>query len=344
MRAVERGALRHRGQPVRVLHAGHRDAPGLSRERRGPLDENQVRTALAAHLCRCTGWQSIVDAAALGRGTGRSHAAQDPLLAAWRAEIEGGPTLRSPRDPRWSSAAVGSRTTGAPGGALVALAEEEGSYVVAESLREARARRGRRRCKGRNTDGPRLVTHWKSPRASVGAHPAHDLGRARLYLEPDASWCPSLDRHLGRRPLANGGAFGGKPPTHPFPSGGGPGPGRRSTVGRCGSCGHARRSCAEGPSARRSCHAGCARDGTGGASLPSTRCPPSDNRRGRTNCGSRWRSLAARFAAVLPSRAWRDLAGLGHAARCRVGGKRSSLVAVSWRHDRRAGARVTRSR
>ncbi len=32
-------------------------------ERRQPVDEAQVRTALAAHLCRCTGWQSIVEAA-----------------------------------------------------------------------------------------------------------------------------------------------------------------------------------------------------------------------------------------------------------------------------------------
>ena len=72
-----------------------------------------VRTALLAHLCRCTGWQSVVEAgcAALGiegrdgRSTERtrgpradhggavtprrSSAARDPLLMAWRAELEG---------------------------------------------------------------------------------------------------------------------------------------------------------------------------------------------------------------------------------------------------------------
>ncbi len=61
-----------------------------------------VEAGLRAHLCRCTGWQSIVEAAVdvLGdaTGTGRVGAGDGPirnqLLAGWRAQVEG-PSFQS---------------------------------------------------------------------------------------------------------------------------------------------------------------------------------------------------------------------------------------------------------
>ena len=61
-----------------------------------------VEAGLRAHLCRCTGWQSIVEAAVgvLGdaTGTGRVDAGDGPirdqLLAGWRAQVEG-PSFQS---------------------------------------------------------------------------------------------------------------------------------------------------------------------------------------------------------------------------------------------------------
>ena len=175
-------------------------------------DEPAVRTALLAHLCRCTGWQSILDAAMVATASARAAGPaapvpvpvqpRDSLLCAWRAQVEG-PMFQS------STAAVvlgGGRFADdtAPPGALVAIRDGEGGYSVGDTL--ADARRHSRKVQGRNSSAP--LRHpvalpegpWDLVLQTTWVEPA--------YLEPDASWC--LPGGLPASPLANGGAFGGK--------------------------------------------------------------------------------------------------------------------------------------
>ena len=167
--------------------------------------------ALAAHLCRCTGWQSVYEAV---EGAPPATPARDLDAAARRAALEGGASQRvGVLVPLGDG---GFADDGAPRDALVAVPLPPGStatavdavgmsWVVAESLLEARALAGK--VQGRRTTvepapplappvpaagGVRLSTSWVEP----------------AYLEPDASWCvPGGDP---MSPLANGGAFGGK--------------------------------------------------------------------------------------------------------------------------------------
>lgn len=170
-----------------------------------------VDRALAAHLCRCTGWRTVVDAIT-----------SEPVVppprsldaAARRAELEGGTHQRV--GPGIALGRGGFADDTAPRDALVAVPLPPGSqtdgeeaagvrWVVAESLVEARERAGK--VQGRRTTvepvpplalpacpdgGVRLATGWVEPG----------------YLEPDASWCEPGGEPAS--PLANGGAFGGK--------------------------------------------------------------------------------------------------------------------------------------
>jgi xanthine dehydrogenase small subunit len=175
--------------------------------RRQVVDEAAIRSALGAHLCRCTGWQSIVEAAGrvLGVPTGAapgSPAGRDPLLAACRAQIEG-PAFQS-SGPEVVLGAGGFADDSAPAGALVALADADLHYSFAPTL--AGARRGSGKVQGRNSTV--RLTHpvalpdgdWALTLQTTWVEPA--------YLEPDASWCAPGGRPAS--PLANGGAFGGK--------------------------------------------------------------------------------------------------------------------------------------
>jgi aerobic-type carbon monoxide dehydrogenase small subunit (CoxS/CutS family) len=57
----------------------------------GRRDEAAVRQALLAHLCRCTGWQSVVEAACAAPTAANANAAvRDLVAAARRAALEGG--------------------------------------------------------------------------------------------------------------------------------------------------------------------------------------------------------------------------------------------------------------
>ncbi len=162
-------------------------------------DRSSCTNALAAHLCRCTGWQTILEAwDHYGSGVGR----RDWAAAARRAELEGGV-------PQQVAAAVALGEGGfaddtAPDEALVALLDGKGGWAVGETVAEARAVAGK--VQGRRTpveapmplefpDGDwavRLRTSWVEPG----------------YLETDASWCSPGGEPAS--PLANGGAFGGK--------------------------------------------------------------------------------------------------------------------------------------
>jgi xanthine dehydrogenase small subunit len=161
----------------------------------------KVEQALLAHLCRCTGWRTIVDAT--------SHASAAPAprdleLAARRATIEGGTHQSVGREIVEGRAGFAEDT--APAGALVAVpsATTPGEWVVADTLADARRLAGK--VQGRRTTIG--VTHpldvpageWDVTLRTAWVEPA--------YLEPDASWCePGGEPYT---PLANGGAFGGK--------------------------------------------------------------------------------------------------------------------------------------
>ncbi len=173
-----------------------------------PLD---IDRALAAHLCRCTGWQTVYE------GLGAPAPASTPRSlsnAAERASLESGNSQRVASDIPLGHG--GFADDSAPRDSLVAVPLPPGSgaafveaagirWVVGQSLTEARALAGK--VQGRRTTvevrpplplpplppgGVRLATSWVEP----------------AYLEPDASWCEPGG--VPASALANGGAFGGK--------------------------------------------------------------------------------------------------------------------------------------
>jgi aerobic-type carbon monoxide dehydrogenase small subunit (CoxS/CutS family) len=159
-----------------------------------------VEQALLAHLCRCTGWRTIIDAAA---GVGRLTSADRDLEAAGRrAALEGGVAQRVA--PEIALGAGGFADDTAPPDALVAVPDGSGDFVVGETLAEARAAadkvQGRRSTAAVTYPLPVPLGDWDLTLRTTWVEPA--------YLEPDASWC--LPGGEPASPLANGGAFGGK--------------------------------------------------------------------------------------------------------------------------------------
>jgi xanthine dehydrogenase small subunit len=161
--------------------------------------------ALAAHLCRCTGWRTILEAAATataGRAPSVPSAPRDPAAAERRASIEGRVPQSVGRDVALGRAGFADDT--APAGALVAVPDGEGGWAVGESLAEARAAAGK--VQGRRTTAtsrPPLEIPpgpWQVSLATSWVEPA--------YVETDASWCVPGGEPAS--PLGNGGAFGGK--------------------------------------------------------------------------------------------------------------------------------------
>ena len=201
-------------------------------------DRAAAARALAAHLCRCTGWQPILDAwcaypgagpnpgAALGNEA--NHPADNPSAAISnkadhpaestaaalgdtagrghadrRASIEG----RSPQDtgPHVAAGGGGFADDTAPEGALVAVLAADGSgWVTGTTAAEARAAAG-------TGVGRRATAAWGPP-----LDPPPGLWDITLstnwvepgYLETDAAWCEPGGEPAS--PLGNGGAFGGK--------------------------------------------------------------------------------------------------------------------------------------
>jgi len=155
--------------------------------------------ALLAHLCRCTGWRTILEAVDV---VGQPHAPRDFDAAARRAALEGGAPQRV--GPEIALGHGGFADDTAPADALVAVPDGRGGWAVGETLTEARAKAGK--VQGRRTSvDPRPPIDlppgdWDLTLQTTWVEPA--------YLEPDASWCePGGEPYT---PLANGGAFGGK--------------------------------------------------------------------------------------------------------------------------------------
>jgi aerobic-type carbon monoxide dehydrogenase small subunit (CoxS/CutS family) len=160
-----------------------------------------VRQALLAHLCRCTGWQTIVEGALAPHRPAEGWA-RHPGAAAERAELEGGVPQRV--SPAVASGHGGFAADTAPADALVAVRGVDGGWVVAES--HAAALRMSGKVQGRRTTEslrwPLEVPEgdWVRTLQTTWVEPA--------YLEPDAAWCGPGGEPVG--PLGNGGAFGGK--------------------------------------------------------------------------------------------------------------------------------------
>ena len=169
----------------------------------GAPARRDVEAGLRAHLCRCTGWQSIVEAACDALGIGEAPAApaprRDPLFASWRAQVEGPALQVSGPDVVLGGGGFADDT--APPGALVALGADA---PVAPDLRAARASHGR--VQGRNSTVP--LTHPVEVPAGEWALTLQTTWIEPAYVEPDASWCRPGGHPAS--PLANGGAFGGK--------------------------------------------------------------------------------------------------------------------------------------
>jgi aerobic-type carbon monoxide dehydrogenase small subunit (CoxS/CutS family) len=175
-------------------------------------DPAPVEQALLAHLCRCTGWRTVLDAAALvERGTDPGPSAgRDLDAASRRATIEG----RAPQrvGPDVGLGLGGFADDRAPADALVAVPDGAGGWAVAETLAEARAASGK--VQGRRTTAELVHPvevppgEWAATLRTTWVEPA--------YLELDASWCAPGGEPA--TPLANGGAFGGKLGTGPGPA------------------------------------------------------------------------------------------------------------------------------
>ena len=185
------------------VEADASSAPGAASR----LDDT-VDKALLAHLCRCTGWQSITEAARLVAGVAPASAtistgrARDLSAAARRAEIEGGVPQSVGLGVVLGQALFADDL--APAGGLVAVPDGRGGYGVGATLAEARTQAGK--VQGRSTTiapgHPVAVPEgeWDLSLATTWLEPA--------YLEPDSSWCEPGG--MPASPFGNGGAFGGK--------------------------------------------------------------------------------------------------------------------------------------
>ena len=175
-------------------------------ERGGDIaDRTVVERALAAHLCRCTGWRTIIEAASRAASqvvSPRPAGTHRDLDAAGRrARIEGGVAQRVGADVVAGRGGFAEDT--APADALVAVPDGDG-WAVGETLSAARAQAGKLQGR-RSTIGLRHPLEvpagdWAATLCTTWVEPA--------YLETDASWCEPGGEPAS--PLANGGAFGGK--------------------------------------------------------------------------------------------------------------------------------------
>lgn len=166
------------------------------------LAESAIDQALLAHLCRCTGWQTIHEAASLVTESPVQIVTRDREAASAQATIEGGGIQRV--SPEVALGLGGFAADTAPEGALRAVPDGEGGWAVGETVDEARKAAGK--TQGRRTtaahDWPIDVPEgeWDAALQTTWVEPA--------FLETDASWCEPGGQPSS--PLANGGAFGAK--------------------------------------------------------------------------------------------------------------------------------------
>ncbi len=194
-------------------------------EETGILTRESVDKSLLAHMCRCTGWQTIHEA--VGRigerrvdvnrtRHGSSDMSQDSrhigterdvALAGRRAALEG--HSHQTVHPRIALGDGGFAEDLAPKDALVAVLNAAGEWVIGPDVATARRMAGS--VQGRKSTVP---VSWPvvidSTHSGVGdfVHTLTTTWVEPAYLEPDAVWCLPGSEPVG--PLVNGGAFGGK--------------------------------------------------------------------------------------------------------------------------------------
>ena len=175
----------------------------IANEAAGKLDTPLgIDRALAAHSCRCTGWQPIVEAIeAFVEGKEDDLAVPDEQQSAARALLEGGIPQVANTDSVLGRFAFASDR--APEDALIALRRADGSYAIAESLAQARLDAGS--IQGRNTTVAVVPPLALAQGYAIAFRTAFvDQG----YLEPDGAYCEP-----GGDPVtfsSNGGGFGAK--------------------------------------------------------------------------------------------------------------------------------------
>lgn len=173
--------------------------PGIVMRLAALAPGGDVGRALLAHLCRCTGWQTIFEAASADVTTD-DH--RDLEAAGRRAAIEGGVAQRV--GPNVALGEGGFADDTAPLDALVAVRGADDRWFVGETLTEARAAAA-------TVPGRRTTLGLSWPLAVPDGEWARSLRTTWVepgYLEPDASWCFPGGEPVSA--LANGGAFGGK--------------------------------------------------------------------------------------------------------------------------------------
>ncbi|MFM8858006.1 MAG: 2Fe-2S iron-sulfur cluster-binding protein [Actinomycetota bacterium] len=185
------------------------------------VDRDAVNKSLLAHMCRCTGWQTIHEAVEIVTGSceqgpgsaehlnaaTREIPSRDLSAASRRADMEG--HSHQTVHPRVSLGDGGFAEDIAPKNALVAVPNAAGDWILGSDV--ASARRAAGSVQGRKSTVP---VSW--PVEIDTNHPgASDFVRTLVttwvepaYLEPDAVWCSPGGEPVG--PLVNGGAFGGK--------------------------------------------------------------------------------------------------------------------------------------
>ena len=174
----------------------------LAAERHQSTVRSDIASSLTAHLCRCTGWQTILDAAVMVASGEHDDFPRDEESANQRASIEG----RSAQvvSPRVALGEGGFAEDTAPEDAWVAVLAPDGTWSIASNITEARQRagvvQGRRSTLGVNWPIEPPTGEFVRTLSTTWVEPA--------YLEPDAVWCRPGGEPFG--PTENGGAFGDK--------------------------------------------------------------------------------------------------------------------------------------
>lgn len=167
-------------------------------------DRDAAAKALQAHLCRCTGWQPVVDAwQAFESATPVEIEARADGPAAARAALEGGTAQIVGSAVALGLGGFADDT--APADALVAVSAAEGDgWVVAPTRAAALLLAGK-------VQGRRTTADFEPPIEMPEGDFVHTLQTQWVepgYLETDAAWCEPGGEPAS--PLANGGAFGAK--------------------------------------------------------------------------------------------------------------------------------------
>lgn len=192
-----------------------RSVPLVAAAPGGRVPPTKLDRALAAHLCRCTGWRTIAEA--VDRATDSAGPpGRDLTAAARRAGLEGGVHQRVDTEIPLGAGGFADDTAPRGGDVLVAVPAPRDfagdtvtavgrEWVTGPTLADARRATGKVQGRATTLDPAPPIPPLDPPDGGVAlatcfVEPA--------YLEPDASWCEPGGEPAS--PLANGGAFGGK--------------------------------------------------------------------------------------------------------------------------------------